>query len=327
MAGNSNQPKRDKKHVMESESVKIFTNIMPSHWVVRSFTERDYGIDLVVEIAEDDNMTGKLFTCQLKSIEKLKNLTCYNINSSSFTYWYALPTTTFVFFIEIENKSVYFRNIKDYIRQNYDKYKENKLKSIKFTNDMLLSKLSSKEIEKVITEQYNKEQNRKNMEFMLISFIRDFKNNLEILKSHLWADPFLALSDFTNDDYEYIVMYHQFKEIWEFFDNNWDIKELDEYIKEGWNMFPDSYAEMLFERQASDLSKVLIEKFIHIFIYIWHYITKNLKYWFDEYPYFTALFLKSKNEYWRFLCENLQYFDFLTNTFNKDITDVPEDAN
>ena len=308
----SNFPKRPKQHVQEANSIDIFKQKIPKHWVIRGVTERDYGIDLFVEIVQDDHITGKLFTCQLKSIEKIKNnLTCNNIKPSTFNYWYALPTTTFVFFIDIQNKEAYYCNVKKYIRQNYEKFKKGTLKNIKFDKDFSLSKLNEDDIEKFLIQEYNKENSLIHIENQMISFILNLEKNLATLDEHLYRDSFLSLSDENFDDFEYILMYEQFKELYEYFGHIWDIKDLDEFYKDGLKMFPDYNAEIFYEAQASQLSKCLIPKLIELFIIISENIKKNYLYWSSEHLYTTIIFNKKYKQLWKLIIEKMKYYEFL----------------
>lgn len=71
---------RSQTHVTDSKAVKAVIRALPDHWVVRELTERDYGIDLMVEIflpgkKEKRNLntfegSGGLFHIQIKGTEK-----------------------------------------------------------------------------------------------------------------------------------------------------------------------------------------------------------------------------------------------------------------
>ncbi len=50
---------RVKQHITDSRGVKKVLRIIPDHWVVRDLSERDYGIDLLVEIFEPIIPAGK----------------------------------------------------------------------------------------------------------------------------------------------------------------------------------------------------------------------------------------------------------------------------
>lgn len=62
------KPQRDIRHISETASIKLFNSLVPDHWLVREVTERDYGIDLYLEIVDDRHrVTGKHISIQLKS--------------------------------------------------------------------------------------------------------------------------------------------------------------------------------------------------------------------------------------------------------------------
>lgn len=47
-------PERIDNHIKESDSITILNDKLPSSWIVREISERDYGIDLYVEIVGTD---------------------------------------------------------------------------------------------------------------------------------------------------------------------------------------------------------------------------------------------------------------------------------
>ncbi len=60
-------PKRPKQHQIGSKAVNKFVAFIPSEWVVRHISQDDYGIDLEVEIFENETATGLKFNVQSKS--------------------------------------------------------------------------------------------------------------------------------------------------------------------------------------------------------------------------------------------------------------------
>ena len=62
-------PKRTRSHRLEDISVVEFQRLLPDEWVCRS-KDKDYGVDLEVEIFDEDgNSTGLLFFVQLKATD------------------------------------------------------------------------------------------------------------------------------------------------------------------------------------------------------------------------------------------------------------------
>ena len=65
-----NPPKRTDEHRSDTIAVrKVITSISPD-WVIRELSERDYGIDMMVEIFDGDYSTGKVVFFQVKGTSK-----------------------------------------------------------------------------------------------------------------------------------------------------------------------------------------------------------------------------------------------------------------
>jgi hypothetical protein len=82
----------------------------PDHWVLRHQTERDYGVDCIVEMAEmatpqrpGAEMPGELFAIQSKGVAKVtwrgsndaRWLRVAGIKKSTVYYWMKLPFPVF----------------------------------------------------------------------------------------------------------------------------------------------------------------------------------------------------------------------------------------
>ena len=94
-----NLPQRVSTHINEKESFDILSTLLPKEWIVRELTERDYGIDLYIEIVKKDGLvTGDLLALQVKSTKTTK-FNRYDIckksdiNRSTLNYWkgFGLP--------------------------------------------------------------------------------------------------------------------------------------------------------------------------------------------------------------------------------------------
>lgn len=73
------KPNRHNNHILETESNKFFRNQVPNEWIIDK-PEHDYGIDFIVNIATNNQVTGLSFSVQLKS--KIKET---NDNSAAIT--------------------------------------------------------------------------------------------------------------------------------------------------------------------------------------------------------------------------------------------------
>jgi hypothetical protein len=119
-----NFPQRSPEHIQESRSVNALAQRLPADWIVRHTTERDYGVDCLIEIPIGSDVAGHIFGAQIKSTETLKwqsdgTATLSRIRCSSAHYWLGLPFPVFLFlFVEAENR-IYFANIRQQGRARY----------------------------------------------------------------------------------------------------------------------------------------------------------------------------------------------------------------
>ena len=74
--------KRPRQHILETESKKAFSFVIPSDWVINT-PQFDYGIDEIVQIFEKQQITPYSFSVQLKATDDLSNkqlLTLFQLN-------------------------------------------------------------------------------------------------------------------------------------------------------------------------------------------------------------------------------------------------------
>lgn len=118
-------PKRIKTHISESKSFDIVSKVLPKEWIIREMTERDYGIDLYVEIVKEDGLiTGDLVALQVKSTDDIKfskddKFRLSGIKRSNLNYWVGLPVPVFVLLVNLSSEVVYWCNINNDRRCGY----------------------------------------------------------------------------------------------------------------------------------------------------------------------------------------------------------------
>nr|WP_298414543.1 DUF4365 domain-containing protein [uncultured Halomonas sp.] len=128
---------RTQTHIIDSRAVKAVIAQLPDHWVVRELTERDYGIDLMVEIfapgLTDANgkeafaETGAIFHIQIKGVDKqiqsVKTGTInYCISKKSLGYVEKFSIPFFLFRVSVADpQKIYFLWIQRYIKDVMDR--------------------------------------------------------------------------------------------------------------------------------------------------------------------------------------------------------------
>ncbi len=111
-------PQRDKKHITETSSFKIFSNNIPDQWIIREVNERDYGIDCYIELVNTKGqVTGELISIQLKGMQTIKwtqqdYYTFSGIKISTTNYWRNFPIPVFICLVDIKTNETFFSPVK-----------------------------------------------------------------------------------------------------------------------------------------------------------------------------------------------------------------------
>jgi len=107
-------PQRTSQHKSESDSFAILLYKLKNLGIFRNFTQNDYGIDLEVELLENDNVIGKYFKAQVKSsIDLIPRqdgiLTTNGIKQSTLNYWAELSfqSSIIAFAVDVIKEDIY----------------------------------------------------------------------------------------------------------------------------------------------------------------------------------------------------------------------------
>jgi len=139
-------PKRVDKHILESESFAALSSILPKQWVIRELTERDYGVDLYVEIVgKDGKVTGDLAALQIKGTKNVNfkengTYTFSGIKRTTLNYWLGLPVPVFLLVFCQKTSNVYWTSVENNHREGRFKGKS-KTVSLKFLIEADFSKI------------------------------------------------------------------------------------------------------------------------------------------------------------------------------------------
>ena len=279
-----NLPKRDINHVRETASLKIFERIIPNEWIIRELTERDYGIDCYIEICEDGNVSGKLLSIQIKSSEiitpqeKEKTVVYYDVNISTLNYWNLLPVPVLFLYQYIKNELIYFLNVKQAIRENYDLFLSGKYKNLRISSTNILQENNCIPI---INKIYLNETGRMEYEVMLTNFLINIPHIYEFLNSHYCRDSFLPLGESDNEDFYFLSLYKEFKYFACKMDIDWNVISIKEIIKLGQKTFGMNYT--FYEGAVAEFVHQIVPVFLEILEKAYQVICiKEKDYWFEH---------------------------------------------
>ena len=109
-----NLPQRISQHKSESDSFAILLYKLKNLGIFRNFTQNDYGIDLEVELLDNNNVIGKYFKVQVKSsIDLIPRqdgiLTTTGIKQSTLNYWAELSfhSPIIAFAVDVNKEDIY----------------------------------------------------------------------------------------------------------------------------------------------------------------------------------------------------------------------------
>lgn len=183
-------PKRSEQHITETDSITILRNILPHGWMVRELSEEDYGIDGIIEICDEGKVQGKVFAIQLKGHKYLSessgSVNCYNIKPSTMNYWNNYPIPVIFLHVSIENRNVYYSDIKMEIRKNYEEFEKGTFTKIFIPQKDQLTKDNSEEI---LNTLYYIETERLNFENNITGFVADYEIVMEKFNEFFCMDP------------------------------------------------------------------------------------------------------------------------------------------
>jgi hypothetical protein len=117
-------PKRVKQHISETKSAQLLRGNLPRDWIVRELSERDYGLDVLIEITDKGRVTGNMVAGQLKATESFqfpkrkeqKNFR--GIRLSTYNYLLNLPTPSFIFVCSLGDERIYWRSLREVDRES-----------------------------------------------------------------------------------------------------------------------------------------------------------------------------------------------------------------
>ncbi len=116
-------PIRTNSHIKESQSLKILMSVLPSQWIIRELSERDYGVDLYIELTkEDGRITGDMVAIQLKGTQSVifdaeDKFLFKNIKKSTINYWLGLPIPVFPVVVSLNDQKVYWSSVEQNNRE------------------------------------------------------------------------------------------------------------------------------------------------------------------------------------------------------------------
>ncbi len=260
-------PQRPSTHIKETDSWKILQNSVPSEWLLRGVTERDYGVDCYLEmVGSDGSVRGDLISIQLKGTESLewKQNEKQNRQEAKFSgvkietinYWMNLAVPVFLCVAETSTKKLYFAPIKNQVRNQYKKYKLQQSLSFTLSTKHMLD--DDQGLLNFIIY-YIQEKNFKELTELSRLLLIHLPQYYEFIMENQELDPFIGIEP--DDELMFTHIYMTLHNLCNVLAIDWDIKWLSDIYNEDNKTWKDSYYNLhnlTFTQIMPQLNKKLV---------------------------------------------------------------------
>lgn len=259
-------PQRSETHVKETESERLLHSLAPREWIIRQISERDYGIDIYVEIAtQSGEITGDLIFIQLKSVNTIQWKERENIDrgkspqikTTTAAYLFNLPVPVFIFVADISKQNIYYIPVKQQIRKIYNKLTNQD--SITFDLVKVLD-LKSEIGMSLFKWHTSIERMHKDFSFHVNNFLSNLEIFGEFILDHQWRDCHLPVEG--ADLLRFISMYQTCNFISSHLYKEWKVDSLENIFSSDKLIFndPDTLVhELSLNKVMKQIEPIFIE--------------------------------------------------------------------
>ena len=261
-------PQRPSTHIKETASWKILQNSVPSEWMVRGVSERDYGVDCYIEmVGRDGSVRGDLLSIQLKGTESLnwkhndkqkrREAKFSGIKIETINYWMNLAVPVFLCVAETSTKKLYFAPIKHQVRNQYKKYENQQSLSFLLSTEHRLD--DDKGLFNFIIC-YIQEKNFKELTELSRLLLIHLPQYYEFIIENQELDPFLGIEP--DEELMFVHIYLTLHNLCNVLAIDWDIKWLSDIYSEDKKTWNESYYHLhnlTFTKIMPQLNKKLVE--------------------------------------------------------------------
>lgn len=265
-------PLRTHEHIKETISIKALLRSIPDHWILRHLTERDYGLDCLIEIPikakNGYELAGDIIGIQLKYDKNVKwvedtnhkeKATISKIETSNAFYWFSLPFPVFLCIYDEGIGNLYFAPIKLQVRKQYELLASQDSMSFFITRESCFNTTGGLQL---LLCFYAMELAYFSLAYTVKDFLTSYEKYGEFIMEHLNRDVFLEL-DFI-DEVMLFELYRKCRTILDYRMINADLPTQREILEYERTCFPDSSHLRIHENTAAWALKRLAPIFINI---------------------------------------------------------------
>lgn len=255
-------PKRPEAHVKEAEAWRLLQNLAPKEWIVREVSERDYGIDIYIElVSKDGNLTGQLMSVQLKGQQNIewelsdgghRVARSPSIMTTTASYWLALPVPVFLFVADLSAKNVYFVAVQEDLRTRFDKLNGQNYISFKLSDRL---DLKSKKGLAQLHQFYDRESLHEQFVFHIANLINQVEVFGDFIRTNQNRDVFMDVE--ADRHLQFRALYEACRMASLYLEQEWTVEPLDKlYARDHEEWKDDCYLhEKTLDRALQEIEK------------------------------------------------------------------------
>ena len=274
-------PKRVENHVRETSGYKILENKIPSDWIIRYVTERDYGVDCYIELVDEQKrLTGEIAFVQMKATDKIdwrhdKGFRFYKVGKTTTNYLKSFLIPTYIFLVDLSTDEMFFVSIKEYLSEHYEEYMRPGIFAYEFyhDNDSFTVDTFVKSFRR--NNQYNQFRNE------LQYFNSDLHHYIDFMQEHNNRDSFMQIEP--EDMIFFEAMHRNISFLQNYFGTINKLTPVEILYERGKTKYGDAYEHTLLEGVLTDIYDEFKASVVEIFDIIKELVTqKERYYWLME---------------------------------------------
>lgn len=282
-------PKRANNHIRETSGNKVLESLIPSEWIIRSVTERDYGVDCYIELVDDKNrLTGEIAFVQMKATDKIDwrkddGFRFYKVDRQTTNYLNGFKIPTYLFLVDLSKKEMFFLSVKEYILEHYNEFIGRDTFAYEFYHDSDIFTVDS------FLESFRRNNQYDQFRNELQYFISNLHQYIEFLWEHNNRDSFLQIEQ--EDMFFFETMHRNISFLQSYFETARRLPSIEELAKKGVERYGNDNEQTLFEGVLTDLFDELKDTVLDLVDKIKELVTvKEHYYWLEEKKYIVDYF-------------------------------------
>lgn len=286
-------PKRADNHIRETSGYKVMESLIPAEWIIRSVTERDYGVDCYIELVDEFNrLTGEIAFIQMKATDKIdwrirdNGFKFYKVDRSTTNYLSGFKIPAYLFLVDLSTKELFFLSVKEYVAEHYLEYQRPGTFAYEFSHDNHLFTVDAFLSSFRRNNQYDQFRNE------LQYFISNVHHYIEFMWEHNDQDSFMQID--CEEMMFFEALHRNITFLQNYFGTSSRLTKIEELDRKGKARYGEDYEQTLFEGVLTDLFNDFKVSVMELIDFITALVTsKESDYWSMEknyiYNYFNNL--------------------------------------